>query len=341
MPLLSWDQLRRRSSAAEDVLTIGLVNNMPDAALRSTERQFSDLLAKASGNLRVALRVFSFPGLKRSSQGRCYVAEHHEPIESLWDNDFDGLIVTGAVPGASSVEHEPSWPALVRLVEWADRHTQSTIWSCLAAHAAVRHLDGIERQPLGGKLSGVFDCYKVVDHPLMAFAPTRWMTPHSRHNELPEGELRTHGYSILSRSRVAGADVFVKRCRSLFVFLQGHGEYDAGALGREYRRDVALFLAGKRADYPELPVDYFAEETADAMKRFRDRVLHDRDVENLASFPERPSNGTLWQLAAVDLYANWLAHLITRSRCRCVAPALLTHHRSRSVAPYPRDDWQT
>src|SRR5258708_28432463 len=198
------------------MLTIGLVNNMPDKALKSTERQFRELLESAAGGMPFALRVFSFPDLPRTIDGRRHVAEHHEPIENLWDSELDGLIVTGAAPVAAALDREPCWPTLTRLVEWAERHTRSTIWSCLAAHAAVRHLDGIERRPLAAKLSGVYECRKVDDHPLLGVLPARWTTPHSRYNELPEAELRARGYRILSRSRAVGADVFIKRCASLF-----------------------------------------------------------------------------------------------------------------------------
>jgi homoserine O-succinyltransferase len=311
MPLRTFDRLRRRPPPVGEPLTIGLVNNMPDAALKSTERQFRDLLTGAAGGPSVALRVFSFPELPRSEQGRRHVAEHHEPIENLWGSQFDGLIVTGAAPVSPALEQEPCWPVLARLVEWAEQHTKSTIWSCLAAHVAVRHIDGIERRPLGGKLSGVFECERIADHPLLALLPGRWTTPHSRYNELPEAALRARGYRILSRSHAAGADIFVKRCNSLFVFLQGHPEYDAGALGREYRRDVGQFLAGKRDDYPELPENYFAQDVAEAMQAFRDAALRDRDAIELDRFPALPVNAP-WHGAAVDLYAAWLAQLSAR-----------------------------
>src|SRR5262249_33225667 len=136
VPLLSLDRFLRQPAAPGKPLTIGLVNNMPDAALKTTERQFRELLGSASGDVAFRLRVFSFPELPRSADGRRYVAEHHEPIEALWDCALDGLIVTGAAPVAAAIEDEPCWPTLTRLVEWAERHTQSTIWSCLAAHAA-------------------------------------------------------------------------------------------------------------------------------------------------------------------------------------------------------------
>lgn len=309
MAVLSLARLRRQAANAAGPLAIGLVNNMPDTALKTTERQFRELLASAASGRPYSLRVFSFPELPRSPDGWRYVAEHHEPIADLWSADLDGLIVTGAAPAAQKVEDEPCWPTLTRLVEWAERHTRSTIWSCLAAHAAVRHIDGIERRPLGPKLSGVFECVRLADHPLLATMPARWTTPHSRYNVLPEERLRGRGYRVLSRSREAGADIFAKRCGSLFVFLQGHPEYDAGALGREYRRDVVQFLAGKSDTYPELPANYFPADVAAAMREFRDVALRDRDAALFERFPPLPAMNATWRPAAVDFYAAWVSQL--------------------------------
>jgi homoserine O-succinyltransferase len=309
MALLSLDRLRRRAPRHGEALAIGLVNNMPDAALKTSERQWRELLASAAGETSYTLRVFSFPELPRSADGLRYVAEHHEPIERLWSSELDGLIVTGAAPVAARLEEEPCWPTLARLVEWAERHTASTIWSCLAAHAAVRHIDGIERRPLGPKLSGVFAIEKVANHALLALAPRRWTAPHSRYNELPEAALRARGYRVLSRSAAAGADVFVKRCGSMFVFLQGHPEYDAGALGREYRRDVVNYVAGKSDCYPELPANYFAADVGQAMLAFREVALRERGAALFERFPAFPAMSAPWHGAAVGLFAGWIGQL--------------------------------
>ncbi|HWB49448.1 MAG TPA: homoserine O-succinyltransferase [Stellaceae bacterium] len=312
MSLFALAPLSRAASRTPGGLKIGLVNNMPDAALKTTERQWRELLARAAGDARYTLRVFSFPDLPRSAEGQRHVAEHHEPIDRLWDGEFDGLIVTGAAPAAARLEDEPCWPTLTRLVEWAERHTRSTIWSCLAAHAAVRHLDGIARSPLVAKLSGVFPSEKRANHRLLALVPPRWAAPHSRYNELPEPALRARGYRILSRSSVAGADIFIKRCGSLFVFLQGHLEYDAGALGREYRRDVVNYVAGKSDRYPELPANYFAGEVAREMLAFRAVAQRERGDALFERFPALPPMQAPWHQAATGLFAGWLAQLDTR-----------------------------
>jgi homoserine O-succinyltransferase/O-acetyltransferase len=186
----------------------------------------------------------------------------------------------------------------------------------LAAHAAVLHLDGIDRCPLGEKLSGVFECTKADDHRLMASAPSRWRVPHSRYNGLPDKALAGRGYRLLSKSAGAGADIFVKERKSLFIFFQGHPEYDPGALLREYRRDIRRFLVGERNAYPEMPQNYFDKEIGTLLALFRERALQRRCVDLLSSFPAVPEQQLdyAWHTFAVVTYRNWLSHLIDRRR---------------------------
>lgn len=306
---------RRRRRSAGGPLAIGLVNNMPDQALASTARQFHELLTKAAGDLPVLLRIFSIDSIPRSDAGRQYARDHCEPVENLWGADLDGLIVTGTEPRAADLTDEPYWPALVRLVDWTVEHAVPSIWSCLAAHAAVHHLDGIRRITRTVKLSGVFECVKTADHPLVSDGPASWHTPHSRYNDLPEQELASHGYQILVRSPVAGADLFIKELSAPFLFMQGHPEYEADVLLREYRRDVSRFLAGISAEYPEMPCGYFGEAATAALLAFRAKALQRREKTLIAEFPMALAQRDLlgaWQAAASRLYANWVSDLARR-----------------------------
>lgn len=316
---------RERSPRQDDgdPIVLGLVNNMPDAALRSTERQFRELLSAASHNRGVCLRLFSLPELPRADSIRSHLGRYYEDISELWSGHLDGLIVTGTPPCAPALMDEPYWSTLTKIVDWAEDNSSSTIWSCLAAHAAVLYLDGIERQRLDTKLSGVFDCFKAMDHPILVGAPSRWRVPHSRNNELPEAALASSGYRIISRSPDAGIDIFAKQRRSLFIFMQGHPEYDPGALLREYRRDVTAFLTGERDSFPEMPCGYFGPDTAAGFAAFRQRALRERDIDLLASFPTAGAGGELahgWRGLAVRIYANWLSYLSER-RHRSLRPA--------------------
>lgn len=307
------DPFRVSGFAAKDQpLVIGLVNNMPDAALSATERQFRGLLSDAAGERTIAIRMFAIPELQREAGGRAYVEEHCEDISELWGSRLDGLIVTGMEPRAGSLADEPYWPVFAKLVNWADGRTTASIWSCLAAHAAVLHADGVDRRRRAEKLSGLFDFIKTSDHEILSGTPPRWSIPHSRYNEVTEQALTENGYEVMLRSPQAGADLFIKRRNSLFIFFQGHPEYDADTLLREYRRDIGRFISGARDTYPAMPTGYFDEKTAAALNAFRERVMRTREPDLLSPFPMEIAAAGLaqpWRGPAVRLYSNWLSYL--------------------------------
>jgi homoserine O-succinyltransferase/O-acetyltransferase len=325
MPVI-LDTSRSGSSAelrGERCLTIGLVNNMPDAALDATERQFIDLVRAASPRLIVRFKLFSVPEVPRSAQARAALVTRYRDVAELWDTHLDGLIVTGNEPRTASLRDEPHWPTLTKLMAWSEHNTDSTIWSCLAAHAAVLHTDGIEREPRAEKLFGVFHCDTARRHPLTEGVRSRFAVPHSRHNDLPAAALIANGYRILSQSAATGADMFVgpERGTSLFLFFQGHPEYDADSLAREYRRDVGRFLRGERDDLPALPQGYFDKDATKLVEEFCARAGTERAEKLIRQFPMKAIEGRLqntWQASAVGIYQNWLSYLHERKAKRRV-----------------------
>jgi homoserine O-succinyltransferase/O-acetyltransferase len=307
-----------------DALVIGLVNNMPDGAFKTTERQFRELLTFARGDTPIRLRLFSLPEAVRAEATRAYITDNYEKFGNLWTARLDGLIVTGTEPRTAVLTAEPYWQSLTKLVDWAQENTTSTVWSCLAAHGAVYHLDGIERQKYPEKLSGVFECARAGVHRLLADAPDTWRIPHSRSNDLPARALTAAGYQILSTSPVAGADMFIKQTHSLFVFLQGHPEYDPDSLLREFHRDIGRFLKGEREAYPQMPRGYFDAGATAALTGFRERALVERNMGLLEDFPAVDVHGAsapTWRLQARLIYANWLT-LLRQSRLQARANAL-------------------
>jgi homoserine O-succinyltransferase/O-acetyltransferase len=302
-------------------LEIGLVNNMPDAALRSTERQIRGLLERSCGDLCFNLRVYIIPEVPRSQTGRELARNYHD-IGELWQTALDGVIVTGTEPRTEDLREEPYWGTLTRLMEWADEHTASSIWSCLAAHAALQHMDGIERRRLAQKRFGVFECTRQTDHLLTQGLPQRLRMPHSRWNELAEEDLVAAGYSVLTRSPEAGADAFVKQRRSLFLFFQGHPEYDADTLIVEYRRDIGRYLRGERETYPTLPRGCFDGAVLQQLQVLRLLAANHRDEATLSAFPLALATAhaeNSWRETATALYRNWLQYLAASSRRVCAA----------------------
>jgi homoserine O-succinyltransferase len=282
------------------MLTIGLLNNMPTAAVPATERQFVTLLTEAANGQPLRLRWFRLSGAR---------PEHYERLEDLWTGDLDGLIITGAEPKAASLTAEPFWQPLARTITWAADHTRSTIFSCLAAHAAVQHLDGIVRRMSEDKIFGLFGSVKTVDHPLLADLPAVWKVPHARWNDLPEADLLAHGYDVLAKSSEAGVDLFVKHVqRSLFVFIQTHPEYDVDSLMREYRRDVARFHAGQQDYAPRAPRNYFDSHSDAHLELKRAEMITCRGQTTTLDL-SRSATADGWFPVAVQLYRNWLKHI--------------------------------
>src|ERR1700722_9412867 len=295
---------------------IGLINNMPDAALPSTEAQFCALLEGAAGAQAITVRLSSFPELPRSPEAAPQVARRYWPIDELLAEPLDALIVTGTEPRAPRLRDEPYWGRFVELLNFAQRNTVASIWSCLAAHAAVEALDGIQRQRLTEKRSGIYEHRTLAGHALLQGAASPLQMPHSRWNGLPVPALRSAGYTLLSWSDVGGADAFVRERGSLLLFFQGHPEYEGTTLLKEYRRDVGRFLSGTQENYPTLPVGYLNPEATRQMESFRAVALADRRAQLTERFPFAAVAAGLsnsWQPSAVAIYRNWLAH-IARTR---------------------------
>jgi homoserine O-succinyltransferase/O-acetyltransferase len=321
---------RRHPEDQSRHVNIGLVNNMPDAAMEATVRQFLALLEGADDNVLVRLKLFSMPGVPSSDWRRHHLDAHYLDFDDLWNTRLDGLIVTGTEPRAADLAAEPYWAQLSKLVDWAEENTAATVWSCLAAHAAVLHLDGVKRSPLGEKCFGLFEHAKASEHPLLDGQSSTILTPHSRWNELSEEALVASGYCILSKSTVAGVDIFVKERNSLFLFFQGHPEYEADTLAREHRRDVGRFLRGERDSYPALPEQYFDPVATDMLNAFRARALADRREELLSEFPTEQTFGNVahaWHTQALRTYRNWLNYIIERK----ASQTLPAPHARRAV----------
>jgi len=329
-----------RSGAAVELrgtncMTIGVVNNMPDAAYEATERQFLDLIRAATADAVVHLKLFSMADVPRAGPIRQELAARYRDIAELWDTRLDGLIVTGTEPRAANLKDEPYWATLAKLVDWARQNTISTVWSCLAAHAAVLHAEGIARRPLNEKKFGVFDCEIVAAHPLTTGMKPRLSVPHSRYNDLPERALAAGGYRLLTRSTAAGADAFVREEQggSLFVFFQGHPEYETDTLAREYRRDVGRFLRGKQEHYPAVPEGYFNDAATARVDDFRARAVGDRRASLIADFPFaalEPALENTWRCFALCVYENWIVYLKDRKAER--RTAMVPARRSRRDA---------
>ena len=325
MPLLlrhGWPSLSRvaaqgaqvTAAAPEDarLLHIGLLNMMPDRALAATERQFLHLLDSHDRRC-CAVHLFGIDGIPRSDEGRQYLRQHYQDCAAIERTALDALIITGANVTRPDLESEPFWQDLAHTLQHAERRQLPVVCSCLAAHASARIFHGIERRHLPRKRWGIFThAVRAPEHPLTAGLPPRFEMPHSRFNDIPEDALRDHGVEVLITAAEAGVQMAAE-ANGRRIYFQGHPEYEAVSLLKEYKREVMRFLAGEREDYPPLPDRTFSERTAGLADGFRQAVLSQARREDLMeAFPEAALAEDMrqpWQDAARQLYRNWLEGL--------------------------------
>ena len=327
MPLVAHSDLpsfERLRAAGQEVLTlerarhqdirelhVGLLNMMPDAALRATERQFMRLIGSCNRIAQIHLHPFAVDAGVRSPETRAYIDRYYESFDDMRAAGLDALIISGANPAQPEMEDEPFWDPLVEVMEWAAEHVCSVVCSCLATHAYLKHFHDIARRRcLPDKRWGVYEHRNLPGHPLLANLNTRFDAPHSHVYEVTRADIEPAGVQILSESEEAGVYLAVSPDGFRFVFFQGHPEYDKESLAKEYKREVTRFIAGERDTYPMYPECYFTAPARAILDRHRDQVSE--AMANGApppAFPDaelEPRLDNTWTDTGKAVFNNWL-----------------------------------
>jgi len=313
--VLTLDQALRQDIRE---LHIGLLNMMPDAALVATEMQFMRLVGSCNQIAQFFVHPFTVPGLQRSAESQAYIERYYKSFDEIRQMGLDALIVTGANVSNPSLDQEPFWEPLSRVIEWADEHVTSVLCSCLATHALAKMLYHIEREHMGEKLWGVYS-HRVVrpEHPLLRDTNTRFDVPHSRYNQLRREAMEKAGLTILIDSERAGVHMAVSPDQYRLVFFQGHPEYDTNSLLKEYKREVTRFFTGEREDYPPMPENYLNEDAAAIAERHAEQVKQARQQgREMPPFPEahlEPLLENTWRDTAKSIVNNWLGMVYERT----------------------------
>jgi homoserine O-succinyltransferase/O-acetyltransferase len=294
---------------------VGFVNNMPDGAFDETERQYLRLLCPGTAPSGLQVSRYVMPGIERGADTRRRILRRYRPIDALYADSPDALIVTGTEPRRADLRDEAYWAQLASLLRWAEGCVPVTLLSCLASHGALLALDGIERRPLPAKLSGVFSQRPRPTHPLVeGLASVSF--PHSRANDVPTELLGECGYVVLVDAPGIGWTVAAReRDGRLLVLLQGHPEYSPTALLREYRRDVRRFVEGTALLYPPIPEGYLDTEGVALLEGFR-CAGGPSGRPDMADFPFHAAAAHIavsWQLDSERLLQNWLAEAHRRA----------------------------
>ena len=242
-------------------LHIGFLNMMPDAALRATERQFIRLVGSCNRIAQFFVYPFTLSALDRSAETLGYIEQYYSDFSMLRDAGLDALIITGANVANPQLEDEAFWEPLIEVVNWAWENVTSTLCSCLATHALLKHFHGIDRQPLPKKRWGVYS-HRVTAtfHPLLRDINTRFDVPHSRYNDISRAQFEAAGLTVLAESDEGGVHMAASPDQFRVIYMQGHPEYDANSLLKEYRRELYRYANGERDKLPPLPENYFSGE---------------------------------------------------------------------------------
>jgi homoserine O-succinyltransferase/O-acetyltransferase len=289
-------------------LRVALVNNMPDSALFSTQRQFIRLLEAGAAEFEVTLAFMSMTSVPRSEEAVREMAGLYRAASQLAADAPDAVIVTGAEPREEELEQERYWQELCGLFDVARRSAYSTLASCLAAHAFALRLDGVRRRRFARKWSGLYPTEIVGTHPLTEGVAAGPM-PHSRWNGLDASDLVAKGYTILTTAGEAGVDMFVKEDDHLSLFIQGHPEYESDTLAREFRRDVARALAG--APPPHVPDNYYSPAVERRIGSHVERMIAGVEAPHL---PQEAMIGpeATWRARGAKVIGNWLQSIRMR-----------------------------
>ncbi|KFK92222.1 MULTISPECIES: homoserine O-succinyltransferase [unclassified Serratia (in: enterobacteria)] len=258
-------------------LKVLILNLMPKKI--ETENQFLRLLSNSP--LQIDIQLLRIDSRESKNTPAEHLNNFYCNFEDIQDDNFDGLIVTGAPLGLIDFCDVAYWPQIERVIDWAKNHVTSTLFVCWAVQAALNILYGIPKMTREVKLSGVYQHQTLQQHALLTrgFDET-FLAPHSRYADFPTEIIRQYtDLDIMAESDEAGAYLFASRDKRL-AFVTGHPEYDTLTLAGEYFRDHDAGLN------PSVPLNYFPEDN-----------------------PELPPKAS-WRSHGHLLFSNWLNYYV-------------------------------
>lgn len=258
-------------------LKILILNLMPNKI--ETETQLLRCLSNTPLQIEVTLMQTSTHKAKNTSPE--HLLNFYTTFEEIKDQQFDGLIITGAPVEQMPYEDVEYWEELCEIMDWSKENVFSTLHICWGAQAGLYHHYGINKQMLPKKLSGVFKVDILTEKSRLFHGMDDYLyVPQSRHTAVDRKQVANHPkLRIMSESKEVGIHlVGDKEGRQFFVM--GHHEYDRDTLLKEYQRDISRGLS------PEVPKHYFPNDN-----------------------PEKPPFAR-WHIYASTLFTNWLNYFV-------------------------------
>ncbi len=243
-------------------LRIVMLNLMPQKI--TTETQIARLIGNTP--LQVELELLQTATHQSTHTSAEHMLSFYKVFDDIKDQNFDGMIITGAPVENLPFEEVEYWDELCEIMEWSKTHVTSTLHICWGAQAALYYHYGVKKIPLPQKLFGVFE--HTLDYKrsiLFRGFDDTFLVPHSRHTANRREDIEAiPGIRILASSKEAG--VFVASTdKGRQIFVTGHSEYDADTLKKEYLRDKNQGLD------IQLPKNYFPDDddTKEPIVRWR------------------------------------------------------------------------
>lgn len=258
-------------------LEIIVLNLMP--IKQDTELQLLRGLSNTPLQIDVTFLQMSSHVSKNTSAS--HIKKFYQTFEEIKNNNYDGMIITGAPVEKLEFEEVNYWDELITVMEWSKKHVTSTIHICWGAQAGLYYHYGIKKELLPKKLSGVYK-HRVMNRkePLVRGFDDVFMAPHSRYTQASRQQILDNPrLKVLADSDEAGIYI-VLGDGGKEIFVMGHPEYDRLTLDQEYKRDIDKGIE------PDIPVNYYPDD--------------DCNRKPLLS----------WRSHANNLYTNWLNYYV-------------------------------
>lgn len=258
-------------------LEIIVLNLMP--IKQDTELQLLRGLSNTPLQIDVTFLQMSSHVSKNTSAS--HIKKFYQTFEEIKNNNYDGMIITGAPVEKLEFEEVNYWDELITVMEWSKKHVTSTIHICWGAQAGLYYHYGIKKELLPKKLSGVYK-HRVMNRkePLVRGFDDVFMAPHSRYTQASRQQILDNPrLKVLADSDEAGIYIILGD-GGKEIFVMGHPEYDRLTLDQEYKRDIDKGIE------PDLPVNYYPDD--------------DCNRKPLLS----------WRSHANNLYTNWLNYYV-------------------------------
>lgn len=220
-------------------LKIAILNLMPTK--ETTETQILRLIGNTPLQVEFVLLHPRTHTSKNTSPE--HLEQFYKTFDEIQDQQFDGMIITGAPVEQLPFEEVNYWEELQEIMDWCNDNVTSTMYICWASQAGLYHHYGVPKYSVDKKVFGVFPhTVNKQNVKLLRGFDDEFFVPQSRHTEVRREDIEPiSGLDILSESDDAGIYIVASR-DGRQIFVTGHSEYDPLTLKWEYDRDVAKGL---------------------------------------------------------------------------------------------------